>query len=128
MAQEAVVRVFERLASFDQSRPFEPWARRVATNVAISSVRRRRPGAFGEIDEAQPDGPRVESEPVVIPAVADAVRRLSDPLRVVVVLRYWLDLTIPEIAEALGISDGTVASRMSRATAQLRAELLGATS
>jgi RNA polymerase sigma-70 factor, ECF subfamily len=53
-------------------------------------------------------------------AVADAVAALGAAKRTVVVLRYWLDLPIEEIAGVLGLPVGTVASRLSRALVELR--------
>jgi RNA polymerase sigma-70 factor (ECF subfamily) len=52
--------------------------------------------------------------------IFDAVARLSDERRLVIVLRYWADLDPPEIAEALDLPVGTVSSRLSRALADLR--------
>ncbi len=102
--------LFGRLDRYDQARPFLPWARRVMANVAITSVRRRRPDAFTVEDvedwRGVADSRRDHSDTVAGEAVVEAVEGLSDPLRVVVVLRYWLDLTIPEIAEALEIAEG----------------------
>ena len=56
-------------------------------------------------------------------AVADAVAALPAKKRIVVVLRYRLDFGTEEIAELLRIPVGTVASRLNRAQAELRAEL-----
>jgi len=55
--------------------------------------------------------------------VADVVRRLPLPLRQVVVLRYYLQLSDPEIAKTLGMPIGTVKSTLHRARAQMREEL-----
>lgn len=62
-------------------------------------------------------------EPVVHGELLAAVAGLSPEHRAVVALRYWLDYTTPEIAEALGVPVGTVASRLSRALRELREEL-----
>jgi RNA polymerase sigma-70 factor (ECF subfamily) len=56
-------------------------------------------------------------------AVADAVASLGAGKRVVVVLHYWLDLPLEEIAGVLGLPVGTVASRLARAREELRAVL-----
>ena len=56
-------------------------------------------------------------------AVADAVAALGAGKRMVVVLHYWLDLPLEEIAGVLGLPVGTVASRLGRAKAELRAVL-----
>ena len=55
--------------------------------------------------------------------IADVVRRLPLKLRQVVVLRYYLQLSDPEIADTLGLPIGTVKSTLHRARAQIREEL-----
>jgi RNA polymerase sigma-70 factor, ECF subfamily len=57
--------------------------------------------------------------------VADAVAALAHEKRLVVVLHYWLDLALDEIAGLLGVPLGTVASRLARAKAELRTVLEG---
>jgi len=52
-----------------------------------------------------------------------AVAALGDGKRTVIVLHYWLDLPIDEIAGVLGVPVGTVASRLARAKAELRSAL-----
>ena len=56
-------------------------------------------------------------------AVLDALRRLPDRQREVLALRYYLDLSEAEIADALGISRGAVKSHASRGAAALRSQL-----
>ena len=55
--------------------------------------------------------------------VEEALRRLPDRMRAAIVLRYYEDMTEPEIAKTLGISVGTVKSTVSRAMAKLRGDL-----
>jgi len=55
--------------------------------------------------------------------VADVVRALPMPMRQVVVLHYYLQLSYPEIASTLGIPEGTVKSTLNRARARLKEEL-----
>jgi RNA polymerase sigma factor (sigma-70 family) len=50
----------------------------------------------------------------------DALGRLPDEQRAVLVLRYYLDLSVPDTATALGIPEGTVKSATSRALDRLR--------
>jgi len=57
------------------------------------------------------------------PDVADAVRQLSPQQRAVIVLTYWQDWPIAEVAEHLGISDGSVRKHLARARAHLREAL-----
>ena len=56
--------------------------------------------------------------------VRKAIARLSPPLRMVLILREYQELSYQEIAEALDIPTGTVMSRLSTARSQLRQELL----
>ena len=125
-AQEAIEKAFAALNTFDETRPLGPWLKRIAINSAVDQLRRRRrvevlhdeettfhPWALGESAE----------DDVRLWAVSDAVAALGAGKRVVVVLHYWLDLPIDEIAGVLGLPVGTVASRLARAKTELRAVL-----
>lgn len=120
VAQDAVQRAFAALDRFDESRPFGPWLMRIVVNRAIDELRRH-----GRLDSL--DDQRLLSTSELDDAaqlrnwgVADAVAALAPGKRLVVVLRYWLDFPIEEIAEVLRIPEGTVASRLNRAHAELR--------
>jgi RNA polymerase sigma-70 factor (ECF subfamily) len=125
-AQEAITKAFASLRRFDETRPFGPWLKRITVNCAIDLLRR---GSRLEVLEdegttfhAWAVGESAE-EDLRLWAVADAVAALGAAKRIVVVLHYWLDLPLEEIAGALGLPVGTVASRLARAKADLRAVL-----
>lgn len=67
--------------------------------------------------------PTVETSALGADHVADVVRALPSPMKEMVVLRYYLQLSEPEISEALGIALGTVKSTLHRARAQIKKEL-----
>ena len=120
-AQDAIQRAFAALDSFELGRPFAPWVRRIAVNRAIDEL--RRDSRLVEMDD-EARAPALAPEPRDGAAVlVSAVAALPNDKRMVVVLRYWLDFTLEEIADSLQIPFGTVASRLSRALADLRAEL-----
>ena len=125
-AQEAMERAFGSLRRFDETRPFGPWLKRIAVNRAIDHLRRRRRLQVLSDEETTFHTWAVgesADEDLRSWAVADAVAALGAGKRVVVVLHYWLDLPLEEIAGVLGLPVGTVASRLGRAKAELRAVL-----
>ena len=114
-AQEAFIRALRSLHRLD-GRPLHPWLRRIAVNCAIDQLRRRPRGWVGA-DLA----PEAGLEPLdgIDDDLATAVLALPPERRLVVVLHFWCDWTHREIAAALGIPTGTVASRLSRALDEL---------
>ena len=120
VAQEAFVRALSRLDDFDESRSLGPWVRRIAVNAAIDELRRER-----RLDTDTSSEPSHETEWPSDDELVRTVARLAPEKRLVVALHYWLDYSTPEIAELLDLPLGTVASRLSRALAELRKELEG---
>ena len=120
-AQDAIPSAFRALDRFDETRPFGPWLKRIAVNRAIDLLRSARRREEAEL-HAWTLGEHPE-EDLELWAVADAVAGLGEGRRLVVVLHYWLDLPLEEIAGVLGLPVGTVGSRLSRALAQLRVVL-----
>lgn len=110
LTQEALVRVYARFPLLREPRPY---AFRVATNLARKSWRTR---TFVEVpDQAvpAPDG-----------GTLDAVRRLPPRLREVVLLHYWADLPVADVAAQLHRPVGTVKRRLSEARALLGRTLM----
>jgi len=125
-AQEAIQRAFGNLGRFDTTRPFGPWLKRITINCAVDELRRNgRPTGFDVgLPPLEEWAARDASEEgLELWAVVDAVVALPPAKRAVLVLRYWLDLPLEEIAGLLGLPVGTVASRHSRALAELRVSL-----
>jgi RNA polymerase sigma-70 factor (ECF subfamily) len=130
VTQDTFVRAHRALGSFDRSRPFGPWVCRIAANLAVNHV--RSPEAREEgLPEGHAETPSDREGP--LQGVLDreareqlqgALARLSAEQRAVFVLRAVEGLSYKEIAEALGISTGTVMSRLFRARERL-VEALG---
>jgi DNA-directed RNA polymerase specialized sigma24 family protein len=116
-AQEAITRVFTNIRSFDATRPLEPWVRRIAVNASVDVLRREQRQSFC----AEPSRP--PGEPGDDGAVAEAVRALTEDKRLVIVLHYWLDCSVEQIARILDVPFGTVAARLSRAREELRVRM-----
>lgn len=120
-AQEAMARACERwqkIGSYDNP---TGWCYRVGMNWATSRWRKRRREVMDFTDvrpSLKDDVPQSLDDSLV-----KALLKLPIDQREVVVLRLVQDWSIAETAEALGIADGTVQSRYSRALARLRKEL-----
>ena len=136
VSQDAFVMVFRKIGDFRYSSRFYTWLYRVVYNLCVDHLRRQQGLATSTYQEDGSESTLSQiQDPTVGPfeAVAEgefqrrsverALQRLSDPLRVVVVLRYMESLQYGEIAQVLDCSVGTVKSRLSRAHAFLQ-ELL----
>ena len=126
VAQETFVRAWDHLDRFDHSRPLKPWLLRIAANLASNRRRSagRRIAALVRAWRAQPAPSGVEEssvERLQSEQLWQAVRRLEIADQQVIYLRFFLDLSVAETAEALQTAEGTVKSRSSRALERLRA-------
>ena len=125
--QEAFLNAWQGIRGFKRGRPFKPWLMRVLVN-AVLTQRRRRLVATVPMEEsdwpAETEGPEEIAEVREDhQAVRQALSVLSPEQRQVVVLRYFADLTVPDVARSMGIREGTVKSRLHRAHQQLRERL-----
>ena len=113
--------VYQALRALKQLREpafFETWLTRIVLNECHRELRRRRRLAGEETlpDTAGPDA--YDALPL-----KDAIRRLPEELRAVVILRFFAGYTQAETARALNIPQGTAATRQRRALQLLRLEL-----
>jgi RNA polymerase sigma-70 factor (sigma-E family) len=120
LVQAALAKTYLAWDKINDRAALDAYVRRAMVNTHISWWRRRKLEEF-PTDEL-PD--QVVADPAHESDMAEVVRRALDRLpqrmRAAVMLRYFEDMTEPEIAEALGISLGTVKSTVSRAVARLR--------
>ena len=119
IAQDALIKALGALDSYDRRRPFGAWLRRIVVNHALNALRRDR--RLTGLDDAATVA--AQGKGAWEPGLAAAVRALPADRRVVVTLRYGLDLTPPEIADAMDLPVGTVHSRLARALGDLRQSL-----
>jgi RNA polymerase sigma-70 factor (ECF subfamily) len=120
--QEALIRAWRDLPGLRDPERFDAWLYRLLSNAAIDEVRRRRRRVV-EVDITTIDV-SVHDDPISAFADRDALdralARLSPEHRALVVLHYYLGLSVPEAAAAMGISLGTAKSRLHRAIGSLR--------
>jgi RNA polymerase sigma-70 factor, ECF subfamily len=122
---EAFWRIYRSHARFDPRRSFGAWARRIATNAAIdylkSSLKSGRPEV--ELPPQLADSAAKPADPELRRAIREAFGQLPAGLRAASSLALVEERSHQEIAEALGISEGAVKSRVFRATRLLRKKL-----
>ncbi len=134
VSNRAFFKAYEHLATFDDARPLRAWLLRIAANEALNELRSRRRDAahtFGgneaEIQLEQihgaPDPGEIVSRRERSDAIRDAVNRLPEAQRVVVVLRYFADLAYADIAELTQQSVNNVGVILLRARERLRRDL-----
>lgn len=118
-ADEAMTRAYQRWATVQHYGNPAGWVYRVGLNWARSFLRkRRRTTTSPYLDEQAVDDPQPGD-----PRLARALAELDPKHRAVVVLRYYLDWSVDQTAEALDIPPGTVKSRLHRALNQLESVL-----
>jgi RNA polymerase sigma-70 factor (sigma-E family) len=120
VVQEAYARALARPARFLEVQDPEKWLRTVAMNAARTRYRRR--WVLDRLLLAGRVHPPGETVPGMSPdrvALVAALRRLPRRTREAIVLHHIADLPIDEVAAALGVSAGTIKSRLSRGRAEL---------
>ncbi len=133
VVQEAFLRVYTHIRSFDPSRPFAPWLLRIVVNGAIraASARERFPAARSReersildlLPDASPGPEEGAAREEMRRAVWAALGELPPEQRAAVVMRYYLGLSEAEMAAEWDCPPGTVKSRLHKARERLRSLL-----
>jgi RNA polymerase sigma-70 factor (ECF subfamily) len=127
LTAEAFWRIYRAHARFDAARGFEPWARRIATHVALDWLRARKPESEmtpeleAKLTAGVASNPGVQAEIRV--KTAEAFTRLPPKLRVAAVLAVVEEQPHRVVAELLGITVTAVKLRVFRALRLLRKDL-----
>jgi RNA polymerase sigma-70 factor (ECF subfamily) len=123
--QQAFLDIWRHLRRLRDPAKFEGWSYRLLVNACYDEAK-RKPKWMPDSEMQATDEPRAGD---AFGAVADrdqldrGFEHLSLDHRAILVLRYLLDMTLEQVAEALGIPEGTAHSRMKRAMDALRAAL-----
>jgi RNA polymerase sigma-70 factor, ECF subfamily len=122
--QEAIARAWSCWGTLRDRTRFDAWFDRILVNVCRNRMRHTRTIRVVALDDAF-DVPAADSHTAVAARLAlePAFARLSPEQRIIVVLRYWRDLSVDEIADRLQIPAGTVKSRLHYALKSLRAAI-----
>jgi RNA polymerase sigma-70 factor, ECF subfamily len=132
--QQAYVNAYANLRQFNRRAQFSTWLTRIAINESLARVRRKQ--RYQPFDEDRPDveafmkrdiplDPEREAASGELRVLLEsAIDRLPDGAREVFVLRDVEGMSTADVGSALGISDDAVKTRLSRARAALRDELM----
>ena len=128
-AQEAFIRAYTRLDSYNPKHKFSTWLLSITSNYCIDQIRKRRalllsidepiaphPSLMSDRDKA-PESQLVQSQQQDM--VQSLLAGLEPDYRQAVVLRYWHELSYDEIAEIMDTSVSAIKSRLFRARKQL---------
>ena len=136
-AQDAFLKSFKNLASFEGGSRFYTWLVRIAVNEALMRLRKRRPNVSSLDEPTENDGDQLPQQvedwgptpeqryaQTEMGSILDgAIAKLEPIYRTVFLLRDVEQLSTEETAQSLGISDAAVKSRLLRARLKLREEL-----
>jgi RNA polymerase sigma-70 factor (sigma-E family) len=122
LLQNALTRTYLAWDRIQDRGALDGYVRRAMVNINISQWRRRKLEEYPSDDLPEVVTP-AEAFGDVHEQLEQALQSLPERMRAAIVLRYYEDMTEPEIARTLGISVGTVKSTVSRAMAKLRTEL-----
>lgn len=123
-SQEALIRIYTKIDSYEEKAQFKTWVQRIVTNICIDKFRRNKPTVSIEEHELVFRGKEsVEREVMsgyLAQDIREAIDQLPDHHRSVVVLRYLQDFSYNEIADCLNLPLNTVKSYLFRARQQLQ--------
>lgn len=124
VTQDAFVRAYDALATFDRARPFAPWLHTIVTNLALNFVQRKRPTTELDLElnaqdaNANPETRALASEQQA--RVRQALLLLPPAWRAVVELRHFQEMSYEEISAALNLPVSDVKSHLFRARQKLK--------
>lgn len=137
MAQEAFVKAYVNIHTFNTKLKFSTWLYRIATNLCIDRIRKKKPDYYLDAEVAGTDGlnmysqiasdtedPSDEVESLELhDTIQKEIMKLPEKYRSVIVLKYIEELSLKEIGEILDMPIGTIKTRIHRGREALRKQL-----
>lgn len=129
--QETWLRVVKSISQYDPTKEFGPWLTKICVNTYRNVLRRLTRSPFldfrtNEEKDAQinavPDAEKADYSPLY-----EAIDRLPEKYRIAVILFYFQNMDVASTAHVMGIPEGTVKSRLSKARKRLKEMLDGET-
>ncbi|NLY80568.1 MAG: sigma-70 family RNA polymerase sigma factor [Lysinibacillus sp.] len=117
VVQETVMKAFIHINTLKEEKYFSTWVTRILINTALETIRKKQNivpinNQIIETEITNQHEERID--------LAGAIRQLDEKYKTVILLRYYKDLTVPEIAELLECPQGTVKSNLHRGMIELK--------
>ncbi|ASA97338.1 MULTISPECIES: RNA polymerase sigma factor SigW [Anoxybacillus] len=136
-AQEAFIRAYVNIHTYDPTMKFSSWLYRIATNLSIDRMRKKKPDVYLDAEVSGTDGLTMYSQLAdkgtspedalesleLQKMVQEAILKLPEKYRTVIVLKYIDELSLQEISDILNLPIGTVKTRIHRGREALRKHL-----
>jgi len=137
IAQEAFLRAYVNIHTYDINKKFSTWLYRIATNLTIDRIRKKKPDFHLDAEVAGAEGltlyskiaskealPEEQIESLELQeTIQEVILKLPEKYRSVIVLKYIEELSLKEISEILDLPIGTVKTRIHRGREALRLQL-----
>ncbi|WP_377891986.1 RNA polymerase sigma factor SigW [Alkalihalobacillus sp. R86527] len=137
VAQEAFIRAYTNIDRYQIDRKFSTWLYRIATNLAIDRMRKKKPDYYLDAEVSGTDGLTMYSQVAATDQLPDdevvsleaqegihqAILSLPSKYRSAITLKYIQELSLKEISEILDLPVGTVKTRIHRGREALRKKL-----
>lgn len=134
LSQDAFVKAFKAIKTFDLNSPFFPWFYKIIKNHCLNYIKKNQrvrndsleeleEETFAQFEDERPDPRDVYEDNETRQQLWRAIDRLKPDFREIIIMKHFHNLSYKEIADALNIPIGTVMSRLSRARQSLYATL-----
>ncbi len=132
IVQDIFIRSYENIMSFDVARQFSPWIYRIAHNIFINDMKKKKSIPFHVFDfdtilphhqEYEENFPKKIIDEEIKNLIDEGLKNLSLGYKEVLILYYMEDLSYKEIADVLEVPVGTVGIRLKRAKASLKKQI-----
>lgn len=131
LSQDAFVKAFKAIKTFDLNSPFFPWFYKIIKNHCLNYIKKNQrvrndsleeleEETFAQFEDERPDPRDVYADSETRHNLWRAIDRLKPDFREIIIMKHFHNLSYKEIAEALNIPIGTVMSRLFNARQELR--------
>jgi len=128
--QDSYIKAWEKMSTLEKPEAFAGWLSQIVANQAKNYISRKRPDSFADYGDDNAMYWQEETDVDLLPGesydqaeakalVAQLIAQLPEDQRLVLLMRYYDDMEVAQMAQVLSLPEGTVKSRLHRARAKL---------